>query len=74
MAIQPLLNIVHRLLRDSSKTEASADSIGALMATANRELNALVQERDTIRGKLCSLRRSRSKLFKALIKAIFARR
>jgi hypothetical protein len=42
------------------------------MATADRELNALVQERDMIHGELSSLRRSRSQLFKALVKATLA--
>lgn len=70
----PLLEIAHRALRHASAGTNELDgrnptNLAGIMAVADRQLNALVNERDTILGELNSLRRSRSKLFKALIKA-----
>ena len=67
----PLLGIAHRALHLSVGGQDKDDAVGidALMATADRQLNALVRERDVILGELIALRRSRSQLLKALVKA-----
>src|SRR5262245_6541149 len=44
-----------------------------LMMTSHTQLNALICERDAIWGELNALRRSRSGLLKALMKAILQR-
>jgi hypothetical protein len=75
----PLLGIAHDALRHRSVDEAAsadaqrADGILGVMATADRQLNALVHERDTILHELVSLRHSRSKLLKALLKSTLTR-
>jgi len=52
---------------------SSSQGLDHVMMTSNRQLNALVCERDTILGELNALRRSRSGLLKALMKATLQR-
>src|SRR5271169_3442685 len=69
----PLLGIAHRMLRAGSIVGGRTESIAALMSTTERTLNVMISERDTLMNELNSLRRSRSKLFKALIKTSLTR-
>lgn len=52
----------------------AGEGLDALLSVADDGLNRLMQERDTVAGELAALKRSRSKLFKALLRAIFAQR
>jgi hypothetical protein len=63
----PLLEIARRGVTGSSQ------GLDHVMMTSNSSLNALTCERDAILGELNALRRSRSGLLKALMKAILQR-
>jgi hypothetical protein len=74
----PLLEIAHKALRNIAERANAAGQVesgglDALMEVADRQLNALIVQRDALRAELNVLSHSRSKLFKALVKATLNR-
>lgn len=68
----PLLALAQRALRGAAAQDG-AQNLTALVADSDRSLYALMAERDTLLEELDALKRSRSKLFRQLVKAWMAR-
>lgn len=69
----PLLDIARRALRQGAADADAPSGLDALTQTAESQIAVLMSERDTAVSELGALRRSRSRLLKALINATFAR-
>ncbi|MFD2182919.1 hypothetical protein [Rhodoplanes azumiensis] len=62
----PLLSLARRAAAGANEV-----GLGDLLAVSDRELNKLMNERDTLLGELSALQRSRSKLFKTLLRTLW---